>query len=164
RLQRVDRLGRCEHVEQLAAPRVAKCLDPRAEMGMAFVIVVKKQHVIHGTDYLPGAELKLPHCRQRAAACGTGFLWTRHVQAAFNSAVISVRRSHLRPRRSRRGIARIVMRENVLAAVALTSLGLVSACAEKTDAEYRAEIAAEMHTSITGYLADLVLATRKLQV
>ena len=46
----------------------------------------------------------------------------------------------------------------------MVALASLSACTQKTDAEYRAEIAAAMHTQITGYLADLVLAVRTLQV
>jgi iron uptake system component EfeO len=53
------------------------------------------------------------------------------------------------------------VRHNLAAVVALASL---SACTQKSDAEYKAEIAAEMHTQITGHLADLVLAVRTLQV
>jgi iron uptake system component EfeO len=47
---------------------------------------------------------------------------------------------------------------------AVIALGSLTACTQKTDAEYKAEIAAAMHTSITGYLADLVLAVRTLQI
>ena len=56
------------------------------------------------------------------------------------------------------------MRQPLVAAMAVASLATGAACTTKTDAQYRAEIAAEMHTEITGYLADLVLATRTLQV
>ncbi|HEY6174390.1 MAG TPA: imelysin family protein [Kofleriaceae bacterium] len=56
------------------------------------------------------------------------------------------------------------MRQHIVAVVALAAIATGAACAEKTDAEYRAEIAAEMHTEITRYLADLVAATRALQV
>ena len=56
---------------------------------------------------------------------------TRKVQVAFNSAVTIARRSHHRPHR---GIARIFMRHNLAAVVALASLG---ACTQKTDAEYK---------------------------
>jgi iron uptake system component EfeO len=48
--------------------------------------------------------------------------------------------------------------------VAAAATASLAACAQKSDDEYRAEIAAAMHTSITGYLADLVLAARQLQV
>ena len=53
------------------------------------------------------------------------------------------------------------MRHSLAAVVALASLG---ACTQKTDAEYKAEIADAMHTQITHYLADLVVAVRTIQV
>lgn len=49
-------------------------------------------------------------------------------------------------------------------ALALVALAPMAACVQKSDAEYRAEIAAAMHTSITTYLSDVVKATRSLQV
>jgi iron uptake system component EfeO len=57
-------------------------------------------------------------------------------------------------------MARIAM-SSLAVAVALASL---TACAQKTDAEYRTEIAAAIHTQVTEYLGDLVLAVRTLQV
>jgi iron uptake system component EfeO len=51
-----------------------------------------------------------------------------------------------------------------MATIAIVVLVSLTACTQKTDAEYRSEIAAAMHTSITGYLADLVLAVRTLQI
>ena len=52
------------------------------------------------------------------------------------------------------------MRHNLILIIAAASL---AACTDRTDADYRAEIADSMHTSITNYLAQLVTATRRLQ-
>jgi iron uptake system component EfeO len=43
-------------------------------------------------------------------------------------------------------------------------LASLAACTDKSDAEYRTEIAATMHASVTKYLGELVTATRTLQV
>jgi len=52
------------------------------------------------------------------------------------------------------------MKHNLLPAVFIASL---TACSDKTDADFRAEVSAAMHVSITGDLADLAQAARRLQ-
>lgn len=77
----------------------------------------------------------------------------------FNETVYSVRRSPATA--SGRSTARTVLRHDLL--VACCALAGLAGCIDKTDADFRAEIAASMHTAMTQNLADMVQAARELQ-
>jgi iron uptake system component EfeO len=94
--------------------------------------------------------VKRLHRNPHAAIHGMWFLLTAGGEVAFNDAVNRVR-GHDR----RSGV------EVCLFAVALTAA--LAACAEKTDADYRTEVTASMHSSITSDLAALVSAAHDLQ-
>lgn len=64
-------------------------------------------------------------------------------------------------RNSRRSIARTASGHGLLSAVAF--IAPLAACSEKSDAEFRADVTAAMHASITEDLADLTQAARNLQ-
>src|SRR3954470_12413262 len=60
-----------------------------------------------------------------------------------------------------RSTARTALRRALL--VACGALAGLAGCVDKTDADFRAEIAASMHTAMTQNLADMVQAARELQ-
>jgi iron uptake system component EfeO len=60
-----------------------------------------------------------------------------------------------------RSTARTALRRALL--VACGALAGLAGCIDKTDADFRAEIAASMHTAMTQNLADMVQAARELQ-
>lgn len=97
-----------------------------------------------------GGEVKRLQCSWCAAVHGIQFLLTAGGDVAFNDAVHRVR-----------GHDRRAIVEACLVAVALTAP--LASCADKTDADYRVEVTASMHTSITSDLAALVSAAHDLQ-
>jgi len=62
---------------------------------------------------------------------------------------------------SGRSTARTALRHTLM--VACGALAGLAGCIDKTDADFRAEVAASMHTAMTQNLADMVQAARELQ-
>jgi iron uptake system component EfeO len=80
---------------------------------------------------------------------------------AFNTPVIRVRRPG---RRISVGVARSAARQCAIALACTAVLVMaLAACVQKSDAEFRREVAASMHSSITQDLANIVQAARDLQ-
>lgn len=100
------------------------------------------------------------HCRRHAADRCTGSLLTGGAGLDFNVNVNWMGRS--RATAGGRSRARTALGRGVLP-VACAVLAGLTGCATKTDADFRAEIAASMHTAMTTNLADMVQATRELQ-
>lgn len=104
--------------------------------------------------------MKPVHCRWHAADRYTGSLLTRGGGLDFNGNVNRVRRSPATA--SGRSPARIVLGHTLLP-VACVALAGLTGCITKTDADFRAEVTASMHTAMTQNLADMVQAARELQ-
>ncbi len=85
------------------------------------------------------------------------FLLTRDTRLDFNGTVNRVRRSPATT--SGRSTARIVLRHLLI----VCGVAGLAGCIDKTDADFRAEVAASMHTAMTQNLADMVQAARELQ-
>ena len=77
----------------------------------------------------------------------------------FNGTVNRVQRSPAPA--SGRSTARTVPWHHLL--VACGALAGLAGCVEKTDADFRAEVAASMHAALTQNLADIVQSAREIQ-
>src|SRR6185436_6286116 len=129
---------------------------------MAHAVVIEKQCVIHVRGYpcWNFRPVKLAQCRLRAADRCTGSLLTRPARLDFNGTVNRVRRS---PATGRGQSPARTVRTRTLLPAACCALAGLAGCLDKTDADFRAEITAAMHTSMTQNLANMVQAARELQ-